>query len=120
MTIEELQELVTSTDKRAATLTSGVRLVRTAPYEDPRRDPRVDEIYFCEKWRKEELYGPMYTIWIRTDGDSNEIPERFREQDGDIVLLYHTLDYWTDEISVQEYYELGLPTVAGKDLPMWM
>ena len=122
MTEKELQKQVTSTDKRAATLTSGVRLVRTAPYEDPREDPRVVEIFFCAAWHgtsEDVTYGAMYTIWTREDGDSNEIPERFRAQDGDIVLVYHTLDYWTDEIPVGEYYGRGLPTVSGKDVPLW-
>lgn len=124
MTTEELQELVTSTDKRAATLTSGVRLVRTAPYEDPREDPRVVEIFFCAAWRPDGkgnvTYGAMYTIWTREGGDSNDIPERLRAQDGEVILLYHTLDYWTDEIPVGEYYDRGLPTVSGKDVvPLW-
>lgn len=123
MTEVELQELVVSTDKRAATLTSGVRLVRTAPYEDPREDPRVVEIFFCAAWRPDGkgnvTYGAMYTIWSREGGD-NDIPERLRAQDGEVILLYHTLDYWTDEIPVGEYYDRGLPTVSGKDtVPLW-
>lgn len=124
MAEERLQELVVSTDKRAATLTSGVRLVRTAPYEDPREDPRVVEIFFCAAWRPDGkgnvTYGAMYTIWTREGGDSNDIPERLRAQDGEVILLYHTLDYWTDEIPVGEYYDRGLPTVSGKDVvPLW-
>lgn len=124
MTEAELQERVVSTDKRAATLTSGVRLVRTAPYEDPREDPRVVEIFFCAAWRPDGkgnvTYGAMYTIWSREGGDSNDIPERLRAQDGEVILLYHTLDYWTDEIPVGEYYDRGLPTVSGKDVvPLW-
>ena len=122
MTEKELQKCVVSTNKRAATLTSGVRLVRTAPYEDPREDPRVVEIFFCAAWRgagENTTYGAMYTIWNREDGDSNEIPERLRAQDGEVILLYHTLDYWTDEIPVGEYNERGLPTVSGKDVPLW-
>lgn len=121
MTEKELQELVVSTDKRAATLTSGVRLVRTAPYKDPREDPRVVEIFFCTAWHgpsEDVTYGAMYTIWSREGGD-NDIPERLREQDGEIILSYHTLDYWTDEIPVGEYNERGLPTVSGKDVPLW-
>ena len=124
MTEAELQELVVSTDKRAATLTSGVRLVRTAPYKDPREDPRVVEIFFCAAWRPDDkgnvTYGAMYTIWTREGGDSNDIPEHLRAQDGEIILLYHTLDYWTDEIPVGEYYDRGLPAVSGKDIvPLW-
>ena len=124
MTEKELQDLVVSTDKRAATLTSGVRLVRTAPYEDPREDRRVVEIFFCAAWRPDGkgnvTYGAMYTIWTREGGDSNDIPERLRAQDGEVILLYHTLDYWTDEIPVGEYYDRGLPTVSGKDVvPLW-
>lgn len=123
MTEKELQDLVVSTDKRAATLTSGVRLVRTAPYEDPREDPRVVEIFFCAAWHgtsEDVTYGAMYTIWTREGGDSNDIPERLRAQDGEVILLYHTLDYWTDEIPVGEYYDRGLPTVSGKDVvPLW-
>ena len=96
MTEKELQELVVSTDKSAATLTSGVRLVRTAPYKDPREDPRVVEIFFCAAWRPDGkgnvTYGAMYTIWTRENGGSNGIPERLRAQDGEIILLYHTLD----------------------------
>lgn len=123
MTEKELQKCVVSTNKRAATLTSGVRLVRTAPYKDPREDPRVVEIFFCAVWRPDGkgnvTYGAMYTIWSREGGDSNDIPERLRAQDGEIILSYHTLDYWTDEIPVGEYYDRGLPTVSGKDVPLW-
>ena len=123
MAEERLQELVVSTDKRAATLTSGVRLVRTAPYEDPREDPRVVEIFFCVVWRPDGkgnvTYVAMYTIWSREGGD-NDIPEHLRAQDGEVILLYHTLDYWTDEIPVGEYYDRGLPAVSGKDIiPLW-
>ena len=79
--------------------------------------------FFCAAWHgtsEDVTYGAMYTIWTREDGDNNEIPERFRAQSGDIILLYHTLDYWTDEIHVGEYYERGLPTVSGKDVvPLW-
>ena len=95
MTEKELQDLVVSTDKRAATLTSGVRLVRTAPYKDPREDPRVVEIFFCVVWRPDGkgnvTYGAMYTIWTREDGGSNGIPERLRAQDGEIILSPGTM-----------------------------